>query len=199
MHGVITLQRGFSEDMRTVAAELYDEAFGAKLSVAIPDSTLRLEIIKEAFIPGLSFVALWDEQLVGIIGFKTKTGSFTGGIQFKDLLKRLGLVGALRAMVVFLLYEHRVTSRQMLVDGICVSSQMQGRGIGGALLHCLIEFAQGQNYHSLVLDVVEMNLGARRLYERVGFVATGTRRFGYLGWLLGFRATIVMEYTIDSS
>jgi RimJ/RimL family protein N-acetyltransferase len=55
-----------------------------------------------------------------------------------------------------------------------------GRGIGTAAMRFAVDWAFGErNAHRIVLDVVEGNERARRLYERVGFVHEGTQRDGY--------------------
>ena len=69
---------------------------------------------------------------------------------------------------------------------------MRGRGIGTQLFERLRAYASEHGYASIRLDVIDTNPGARRLYERLGFEATKTERFGYLRWLLGFGAATTM-------
>jgi RimJ/RimL family protein N-acetyltransferase len=53
----------------------------------------------------------------------------------------------------------------------------RGRGLGTDMLRALLGFAFGQlRLERVWLDVYEMNPGARRVYERVGFVHEGTLR-----------------------
>lgn len=55
-----------------------------------------------------------------------------------------------------------------------VAPEARGRGAGAALVCEVIAWARGRALRRLVLDVAEQNAWARRLYARVGFVATGT-------------------------
>jgi len=54
-----------------------------------------------------------------------------------------------------------------------VAPEARGRGIGSALVGEVVAWARGRGLRRLVLDVAAQNAGARRLYERCGFVATG--------------------------
>lgn len=54
-----------------------------------------------------------------------------------------------------------------------VAPEARGRGVGEALAHEVVAWARGRGLRRLVLDVAVHNVPARRLYERLGFVATG--------------------------
>lgn len=197
MNSEVTLQQGFPDDLRQAAAELYDAAFGAKLSIAIPDAAKRLAVLQQGIVPECSFVALKDGHLAGIAGFKTADGSFTGNITFHVLKDTLGVFGTLRAVLMFVLFERKCVPGQLLMDGIAVASHMRGGGIGTRLLRRLIDYARHEGYRSLRLDVIDTNPAARRLYERVGFIPVRTDYFPYLKWLLGFEASTRMEYKLN--
>lgn len=193
----ITVQQGFSAALRLSAAELYDAAFGAKLAVAIPNQVSRLAILQAGFKPECSFVALRDGEMVGIAGFNTGQGALTGGISWRVLKDELGLWRAIRAALVLALLQRRPVAGQLLMDGIGVSPNVRGSGIGSKLLRRLIEYATTEGYRSIRLDVIDTNPGARRLYERMGFVPVKTEQFVYLKWLLGFGAATQMAHSIN--
>jgi len=196
MTGEIILQQGFEDKLRGSAAALYDDAFGAKLGIAIPDAELRKEVLERGMDPAYSFAAISGDQLVGIAGFKTGQGSFTGGISLSLLKETLGTAAVLRAAPVLALFQRRRVPGQLLMDGIAVSPAMRGCGIGTQLLNRLIEYARSEGYRSIRLDVIDTNPAARRLYERIGFTPVRTERFGYLEWLLGFGSAVQMEYRV---
>ena len=71
----------------------------------------------------------------------------------------------------------RATDHAHLVD-IALLPEYRGRGIGGALLRELA--AQSDTAHVPVrLQVHKTNAGARRLYERLGFIQTGEDEMYY--------------------
>jgi ribosomal protein S18 acetylase RimI-like enzyme len=197
MEMIPLIQLGFDDALRAQAAALYDEAFGAKLAVATPARAARLALLAEAFDPTQALVALSGDQLLGIAGFKTARGALTSGLTLARLRRHLGMAGALRALAVLALLQRPRREGELLMDGIAVAPAARGGGIGSRLLAALIERAAGEGYHSIRLDVIDTNPGARRLYERMGFVPTRVARLGLLKWLFGFSAATTLEFRVE--
>ena len=148
----VSFQVGIPEHSRLVAAELYDEAFGRKLQVAIPDDSIR----KAVFVAGMDLqrgIAALDEDgaLVGLAGFHDAGGSLTGLIDFKILRDHIGLGGAIRAFFVFALLDRKPEKGELLMDGIVVSERARGRGIGSGLFSALEEYAVGEGLRTIRL------------------------------------------------
>ena len=57
--------------------------------------------------------------------------------------------------------------------GMWVDPRFRGAGVGRALVDAVIAQARAGGKRRVLLDVVESNHQARRLYERAGFVPTG--------------------------
>ena len=190
---------GLNEDQLKTAAELYDEAFGKKFAVAVKSHRCRLKLYEGAFEGKFAVSASVGTTLVGLAGFHTADGSLTGGITSKVLLNQLGFFRGLRAVVIFSLYERKPKPGQLLMDGIAVRSDYRGHGIGSQLLQELRNYARQNGFATIRLDVIDTNPGARRLYERQGFIAVRTERFPFLRWLLGFGGSTTMELHVDIS
>lgn len=58
---------------------------------------------------------------------------------------------------------------------IAVHPDQTGHGLGSAILDEAMKWGRSQGGRTIVLNVRSGNVAARRLYERHGFVATGTR------------------------
>ena len=196
MISTISIQHGFAEEHRLAVAQLYDAAFGKKLGLAIPDQQKRLGMLCDTLLPKFCFVAMANEQPVGVAGFKTTEGYFTGGSSFHQLKTRLGLIGSLRAVAVFVLYHRELSSDELLMDGISVHPEMRGGGIGTKLLDRIRAYALDNGNNFIRLDVINTNPAARKLYARFGFVPTKTVRFPILGSILGFEASTTMKYDL---
>lgn len=190
---------GIPEELRDSAARLYDSAFGEKFAAAVPDKTRRIELLAHSFQLEFAFCAVRGRQLVGLVGYASGSGSLTGGITYRRLLSHLGFFRGHRAAIVFSLYERKAASGEMVMDGIAVDERMRGRGIGTRLLSLLQNHAAKEGFKTIRLDVIDTNPDAKRLYERNGFVVTGTQRFGYLRWLLGFGASSTMIRAVEAT
>ena len=74
----------------------------------------------------------------------------------------------------FAFLEHRDDyfsgSRHGHLGMIAVTADVEGRGVGAALLHAAEDWARAQGYAVLTLNVFERNVRAREAYERAGFV-----------------------------
>jgi ribosomal protein S18 acetylase RimI-like enzyme len=192
----IVIMRGFPEGLRAEVARIYDAAFGPKLAIAIPDVVRRLRVLEAAFDPSHCFVAVSSGRVLGIAGFRTRDGGLTSGIGVKLLRAHLGSGGGVRAILILALFARGLRRGELLMDGIAISPEARGGGVGTRLLVELMAFGAREGYLTIRLDVIDTNEGARRLYERLGFVPRRTSNFGYLRWLLGFSAATTLEYRV---
>lgn len=70
-------------------------------------------------------------------------------------------------------------SGDCFVTNIAVSSKYRGIGIGKILLQSLIDYAQGQNFNFISLEVRASNEIAKNLYKSFGFSEVGRRKNFY--------------------
>lgn len=64
------------------------------------------------------------------------------------------------------------------ISNIAVHPDFRNRGIGGAVLRWTLDAIRGMGARHVVLEVRPSNIGARSLYEKLGFTLLGFRR-GY--------------------
>jgi ribosomal protein S18 acetylase RimI-like enzyme len=62
---------------------------------------------------------------------------------------------------------------EIYIAALEIAPEMQGRGLGSAVLGRVLDDASALG-SCVTLQVLDLNAGARRLYERLGFYATGT-------------------------
>jgi ribosomal-protein-alanine N-acetyltransferase len=65
------------------------------------------------------------------------------------------------------------------INNVAILPALRGRGIGTMLMERVFEEARQLGAKRATLEVRASNTGARRLYERLGFRVTGTRRSYY--------------------
>ena len=193
---LLTYQIGIPEKCRSTAVDLFDEAFGRKLALAIASKNERKELFSKGFKLDYAIAALYKGSLVGIAGFHANEGSLTSGITYRDLLSHLGFFKGNRAALVFSFYERTPRPRELVMDGIAVLPRLRGMGVGKRLLEEIQRYAASHEYDRVRLDVVDTNPRAKQLYENFGFKAVKTERFPQLKHLLGFGGVTTMELCI---
>ena len=192
----IHISRGFSEAERGIAATLYWAAFGAKLGKLLGPQARALDFLERIMDPQFALTARTGGALVGLAGFKTTQGSLVGG-QLADMSRSYGWVGTLWRAPLLAVLERDLDPGILLMDGICVSPEARGKGVGTLLLREIMAEAARRQLEQVRLDVINTNPHARRLYEREGFVAQQTQSIGPLKWVFGFGSSTTMLYEIS--
>ena len=191
-----TIQPGFPEDQRAVAAALYYEAFRGKLHRLFDPPEKAHAFFSDILDPQFAISAVSETgTLMGLAGYKTSQGALTDG-DLKDLSRRYGALGGLWRGLLVSLLERDLEDGILLMDGICVSADARGLGLGTQLLHAIKNKAADLNCTSVRLDVIDTNPRAQALYSREGFVPVGTETLGPLKYLFGFSESTRMEYAV---
>ena len=190
-HG-FSLRRGFPLDQRDAAARIYWDAFGGKLGRVMGPDARALAFLTRCLRPDHCFSALdGSGRLIGLAGFKSVQGSFSGGTR-RELRQAYGAFGSAWRAGLLRLLSHEVDNERFLVDGIAVAPEARGRGVGTALIDALCREAARRGYQAIRLEVIDANPRARALYEREGFIATRTDRLGLLRFAFGFDSATTM-------
>ncbi len=183
---------GLPRDLRADAAAIYWQAFGGKLGRVLGPDTRAITFLQRALRSEFCIIARSDTgRLLGIAGFQTANGAFAGGTP-GDMRAIYGRFGAMWRMAVLRMLSQDGEVQRFLIDGICVVNDAQGHGVGTAMLRALAVEARSRGYPSIRLDVVDTNLRARALYERLGFRPTDTTHIGMLQHIFGFTAATTM-------
>ncbi|PCE67080.1 N-acetyltransferase [Salinivibrio sp. YCSC6] len=193
----IAIRQGWPLEQAQNVAELYEQAFGMKFARAIPNQAVRVAVLSQCFVPGFSFAAMQNGNVVGLAGFQTQTGALTQGMDAKQLIDSLGPIKGTWACAVLALFERKAAPNELVMDGIAVDSAVRGQGIGSHLLDAIMDYAQAHGFESVRLDVIDSNPRARKLYETKGFVATKEERFPHLKWLVGFSGATTMVKALN--
>lgn len=192
--GEVTLRLGFEAAERPRIAAIYHGAFRRKLVPALgSDDEIAQAFVAAVIDPAFAIVADSDGVPVGIAGYKTIDGAFTGGKgAWRLLVEHYGTARALWASAILSLLERPADPRILLMDGIAVAPEARGQGVGTALLTGINAVAARHGHEAVRLDVIDANPRARALYEREGFVATERTGLGVFAWAFGFREVTTM-------
>lgn len=189
--GVIVRQ-GLPDSHRRQAAWLYWQAFGGKLSHVLGPEPKALVFLERVMQADHCIYAQSDAgDLIGLAGFKTYRGSFSGGgpDDLKAVYGRFG--GSWRGLILRLL-QSETDNERFLIDGICVAREWRGHGVGTALIGALFEEGRWRGYPAIRLDVIDANVRAKALYERLGFTVWRSETLGLLRYVFGFSRSTTM-------
>lgn len=186
-----------SEHLHSAAAG-YWNAFSRKLRYPLGPERRAIAFLERVIDPRFAISAVSATgDFLGVAGFKTPDGAFVGG-EFSDLAAVYGWFGALPRGLVVSLLERPCEPGVLLMDGIFVSPEARGLGVGRALLVAVQQAASKDGLQNVRLDVIDTNPRARALYEREGFVAGSVRSLGVLGPVFGFSNATEMTKPITA-
>lgn len=189
-----TIHPGFFEHHRSDAACAFWQAFRGKFEGLLGPEDAALAFLHEVLDPSHAVSAVAsDGRFLGMAGYKTSEGALIGGTVLQ-LMRIYGVRALWRAPLLALL-ERDVQAGTLLMDGIFVSDDARGLGVGTALLTAVKSAAQQRHCPHVRLDVIDSNPRARALYERQGFVAEGETVTGIFAPVLGFRSATKMVWT----
>lgn len=158
--------------------------------------TKALTFFEDALDPAFSFGAVSCKgSLLGLAGFKTGEGAFIRGT-LSQMTAVYGRFGGLWRGLLLDLLERETEPGSLLMDGIFVSDAARGKGVGTALLQAIFRKAAGDGLHRVRLDVIDRNVRARALYERMGFSPVSEARTGPFRHVFGFSSATRMERPI---
>lgn len=191
------IRRGFSEEHRKRAALLFWQAFSGKLGKFLGPDERALSFFESVLNPEFSLSAVApDGRLLGIAGFKTSEGALADG-KLKDTAAVYGWFGGLWRGLLLECLARDLEPDTLLMDGIFVSEEARGQGVGSVLLEAICAEARSRDLKKVRLDVIDTNPRAKALYERSGFVARSKKETGVFAGLFGFNYSTEMVRTVS--
>lgn len=184
------IQRGFPNTLNVQAAALYAEAFKKKFKPFLGDKSVA--VLSESLKPDFAFAALRGETLLGLAGIQNADKKFVtlGKVMFR---REFGMMsGSVRYQLAEWFFARPHQTGTLLMDGIAVTKEARGQGVGTRLLETIFIYAQEQGFENIRLDVVNTNPGARKLYEKLGFEAKQTTQLPFLKPWFGFSSVTTM-------
>ncbi len=192
----ITISQGFSEAEKNHVAQLFWQAFSAKLGRIMGPDARALQFFNGCLNPNFALVARDEQgQLLGVAGFRTDAGGLVDG-SLQDMAWVYGWVGGIWRGLLLSLLERKVQPDVFQMDGLFVDARARGLGVGTALLEAVFQEARQRQLNCVQLDVIDINPRARVLYERVGFVPIREEETGPLVHIFGFSKATRMEKTL---
>jgi GNAT superfamily N-acetyltransferase len=192
----VMISRGFSEAEQGHVAQLFWQAFSAKLARIMGPDARALQFFNGCLNPNFALVARDEQgQLLGVAGFRTDAGGLVDG-SLQDMARVYGWIGGVWRGLLLSLLERKVQPDVFQMDGLFVDASARGLGVGTALLEAVFQEARQRQLGCVQLDVIDINPRARALYERVGFAPIGEEETGPLVHIFGFGKATRMQKTL---
>ncbi|WP_114390259.1 GNAT family N-acetyltransferase [Notoacmeibacter marinus] len=186
------IEDGIRPEHLEQAVEGYWQAFSSKLRFPLGPERRALAFLRGVVDPNHAICAVSSHgRFLGVAGYKTQDGAFIGGT-FSDMAAIYGIVGATFRGLLIGALERPIEDGTLLMDGIFVSHEARGLGVGSALLDAVERKATSCGLTQVRLDVIDTNLRARHLYQRRGFQEISVQSTGILRHLFGFRSATTM-------
>jgi len=186
------------DEYKDQAIKLYFFALKDKLEPILGIDGRGQAAIGTNLVADRCIVAIYDNQLVGILGIQTDNGGFINP-PLKMLVKLYGIFGGTFKMGALALLHHPTAYDELYVDGVAVAKELRGKGIGSRLFGLVEKVALNRGIRKISLDVIETNLRAKAFYERLGFAETKQQNLWPFNLIFKFpfKSATQMVKTID--
>lgn len=87
----VTVVHGIPESLLGHAVKLYDTALSGTCIEHLLDHQQRLTLLHEIIDSRFAFAAIYQDNIVGLAGYQSDSGSFTGASSPRQLLRKLGV------------------------------------------------------------------------------------------------------------
>jgi ribosomal protein S18 acetylase RimI-like enzyme len=188
------------DEFRMPAIQLYVRGLKEKLMPVLGKAEQAQRVLAKNIAPDQCLVAFYDQKPVGLLSIQNQEKSLWNPT-LKLLIEEYGLIGGIYRLAGLQLLHHKTNIGEWYVDGIVVTEEMRGLGIGSGLLSLLEKMARNKGIGLLSLEVIDTNPRAKLLYERHGFVENARKSIRPFHLIYGFpfRSAVVMVKTLSSN
>lgn len=192
----IHIESPVTEHFRTQAGQIYYAAFRRKFQPLVGNPAATQRVLTAGLDLHMALGATAEGDLRGIAGLESHAGRFSH-ILWRDSVRELGLLRGFRAWSALNWFARgECPAAHLRVAALAVAETARGQGYGSRLLEAVCDQARREGFRAVQLEVVDTNTGARRLYERLGFVVVGTHRYPIPPGWLGFSGEYVLVKTL---
>ena len=187
------------KNLKNDAFEIYHDAFHKKENLKITFNSKKQAI--KLYKRGINFrsglYAIKNGRLMGLLGFKSKRNKLID-YKLKTLRKEFGFFGGLiRKIRCFFSQIEHLSEDEIKIEAIAVDKKYRGKGIGSRLIRRAIHFAKNRKYKRIILNVVNTNPKAKKLYLRFGFKPISKSYFGFITNKAGFTSSTKMALDLN--
>ena len=192
----IELQWGLPKDQYHRAARIIYDAFEHKFRYILGPRDKAIDFITSQFNDKFALVALQEGKIIGIAGARTTEGELID-IKLIPWLRTYH-IRTLRGLLIALpLLFERKQPGVLELSTLSVTDEARGKGVGSLIINEFIRHGQSKGFHMILLEVIDENIRAKALYERLGFETVKHENVPQpWSFLLGFSGASQMVYQL---
>ncbi len=190
------------EEHKDTVARLYFEAFKLKFNhlwLFTKKEDKAVIVLKKSITFKEGLYAVSNNEVLGFVGLEKGNGYYAP-LSLAGFNEAFGIFGAawrFAAYGIYRLFHGQSKKDEVHIDPIVVSSEARGMGIGTKLLEAVFDLAKRLKKKKVILEVVDTNPMAKKLYEKVGFREVKAEELAFLTKKAGFKRVIHMEKVIS--
>jgi ribosomal protein S18 acetylase RimI-like enzyme len=192
----VQLKWGIPDNLRLATATLIFDTCINKFRYTLNPRKKGIQFIASSLESEYGLIALRDGNLVGVAGAKTSEGELFQ-IRFITWIRTYHIRAIQSFLVGFPFWYKRRESGVIILTNLAIVESARGQGVGTQMVMEFIRYGKHQGYHAVKLEVINSNIRAKTLYERLGFKKTRYTKIP-LPWshLLGFSGIYEMSYPL---
>ncbi|QHQ63740.1 GNAT family N-acetyltransferase [Anaerocolumna sedimenticola] len=189
---IIKRMADYDRDVRNDVAGVFVDAYYKDLSFFTKDKEKLKTAFKDTFCADIFYLAEIDGVIVGMLACANNK---LRAIPTDKTSMKKGLGVVMGSIAYHLLKKEFSTpltypDDTAYIESVATSQTAQGKGVCTALFQYVIKELQ---YHEYILEVVDTNENAYRLYKKLGFTDTQRERVKHSKFK-GFNEIIYMSY-----
>lgn len=193
----IIITEKISQNQLNQAVDIYYFAFQRKIRALIKLTEKALAIYKKALNPDRGLFALSNHSVVGVTGLHYDNKNFME-IKYKYIREHFNPIQSYFIYFINKIMSPKLEPGVLRIDSIAVAENARGQGIGSLLIKKVFEFAKEKGFKKIVLEVVDTNPKAKKLYERLGFKEKKIVKYYFTKRVAGFSSESIMIFNMEN-
>ncbi|GAA0371738.1 GNAT family N-acetyltransferase [Bacillus horti] len=186
----------FESDIHRKAAAVFVDGYGKELTFLSKDRERLIDTFSQMICPDVFYLAELDHEIVGILACSNNHKRALT-IDQTILRKSFGYVkGSLAYRFMKDEFNKKLPYQDDTgyIESVATTGKARGKGVSTTLFRYVLENASYQRY---VLEVVDTNENAYRLYTKLGFSEIERKKESF-SKLKGFKERIYMELSVGT-
>ena len=138
--------------------------------------TIQRDLKKHEVTGNFKVILADDDEMIGMIM------AYISKMPYDFRIKSLKLI-IVDILDFFVLCD--IKKDDLYVAEIAIDDSCRGQGLGKTVLNDIIDYAKSKNLNRVILDADFRNVGAKKLYERIGFNVFNKKRLKFLNFERG--------------